>query len=203
MPTPAIREHLSKDPFFEKIIPLLELPELSAKRSLYEELLDAVVSQQVSVAAATTVFNRFLDLFENRQPYPQHLLALSPEQLRAVGLSRQKSGYLHNVATFFAEKNYENHDWSSQSDEEIINELTQIKGVGRWTVQMILMFTLHREDVFAIDDLIVQKSMIRAYQLTETGKPLRRRLEEIAKQWQPHRSAACRYLWRFKDVKNW
>lgn len=86
------------------------------------------------------------------------------------------------------------------SDEEIIEFLSQIKGVGKWTVQMLLMFTLGRPDVFPVDDLGIQQAMIRLYQLNETGKDLKKKMQEIAEPWQPFRTVACRYLWRWKDT---
>ena len=194
-------QHLMKDDILRKIIEITALQESLRDRNLYEELLDAIVSQQLSVKAANTIFNRFLDLFEDKNPLPERVLAMSAEDLRAVGLSFQKAGYIQNVATFFKENNWENKDWSGIADDEIICQMTQIKGVGKWTTQMILMFTLGREDVFPTDDLGIQQGISKAYGLTETGKALKIRMEEIAVAWQPYRSIACRYLWRWKDSK--
>ena len=87
------------------------------------------------------------------------------------------------------------------SDDDIIHELTQIKGVGKWTVQMILMFRLNRLDVFPIDDLGIRQGMVKMYELEETGKDLIKKLHEIAENWRPYRTIACRYVWKYKDAK--
>jgi DNA-3-methyladenine glycosylase II len=129
------------------------------------------------------------------------VLELPIEQMRAVGLSNQKASYLKNVAQFFRDNDLENKDWSNLSDEEIITYLTQIKGVGRWTVQMILMFTLARLDVFPVLDLGIQQGMKRLYSLEQEGKDLHKTMHEIAEHWRPFRSVASRYIWKWKDLK--
>jgi DNA-3-methyladenine glycosylase II len=129
------------------------------------------------------------------------LVQLSPEQLRAVGLSGQKAGYLQNVAQFALENDLETKDWSGMSEADIIAFLTQIKGVGKWTVEMLLMFSLGRTDILPVDDLGIQQGIKRLYALEETGKELKKRMIEIAEPWRPYRTYACRYLWRFKDQK--
>jgi DNA-3-methyladenine glycosylase II len=196
-----IKKHLSEsDP---KLIPLVEqitLPQLSSK-DVYADLLDSIVSQQLSVKAASTIYNRFLDLFPNRYPNPEWILALEHEQLRAVGLSNQKASYIKNTAQFFIENDLIEKDWNTITDEDIINHLITIKGVGKWTVQMILMFTLQREDIFPIDDLGIQQGMQKLYGLDKSSKTFKKDMENIANSWKPYRSIASRYLWRWKDSK--
>src|SRR5690606_35491475 len=119
-------------------------------------LLQAIVDQQLSVKAAATIWKRFISLFGDGYPHPEVLLALSPQTLRSVGLSGQKTGYLKNIASFSLEKTLDYRKLRAMDDETLINYLTQIKGVGRWTAEMILMFTLTRPDVFPIDDLGIQ-----------------------------------------------
>ena len=142
-----ILQHLSKDPLLKKAIAAVELPEYKPETTVYGSLLRSIISQQLSVKAAATIYGRFVDLFETKTPNPNLILGKSVEELRAVGLSKQKAGYMQNIATFAQQNKLEEMDWDTYSDEEIIKFLTQIKGVGVWTVQMILMFTLERPDV--------------------------------------------------------
>jgi DNA-3-methyladenine glycosylase II len=193
--------HLQQDPKLRELIQKIEVPDFTPSRKIYFDLLESIVSQQLSVKAATTIFNRFLDLFPDKYPHPEHLLVLEIEQLRAVGLSNQKARYMQNVADFSKAYNLETHDWDAMSDEEIIAFLSQIKGVGKWTVEMLLMFTLGRTDILPVDDLGIQQGIQRLYGLEETGKDLKKRMLEIAEPWRPYRTFACRYLWRFKDSK--
>ncbi|MEI6407814.1 MAG: DNA-3-methyladenine glycosylase 2 family protein [Bacteroidota bacterium] len=193
--------HLQQDPKLRELIQNIEVPDFTPSRKIYFNLLESIVSQQLSVKASDTIFNRFLDLFPDRYPHPEHLLVLEIDQLRAVGLSNQKARYMQNVAAFSKEYDLETHDWDAMSDEEIITFLTQIKGVGKWTVEMLLMFTLGRTDILPVDDLGIQQGIQRLYGLEETGKDLKKRMFEIAEPWRPYRTYACRYLWRFKDSK--
>ncbi|MFM9950438.1 MAG: DNA-3-methyladenine glycosylase family protein [Saprospiraceae bacterium] len=196
----AARLHLSND---ERLRPLVAAIQPVASQSvgdLYAELVESIIYQQLSIKAAATIHKRFLGLFPEGYPVPEALVKLDTELLRGVGLSYQKANYVRNVAEFFMAENLIGYNWNDHEDEEILRRLTQIKGVGRWTVEMILMFTLKRPDVFPMDDLGVQNSMIKLYGLTETGKALRQRMIEIAETWRPYRSWACVYLWRWKDA---
>jgi len=165
---------------------------------LYLDLLEAILSQQLSGKAAATIFDRFLALFPRRQPTPRRLRAMSLERLRAAGLSRQKAGYLHNVAAFALRHDLSRAALRPFSDDEIVALLAQIKGVGRWTAEMLLMFPLDRPDVFPVDDLGIQLAMQQLYGLRSRGPRLRRRLTAIAEAWRPHRTLACKYLWRWR-----
>jgi DNA-3-methyladenine glycosylase II len=195
----TILKHLSQDPVLKKLIEAIDIPKLSSKGDLYEDLIRSIVSQQLSIKAASTIYVRFLDLFTDGYAYPEEVMALDLPGLRSVGLSRQKASYIQNVADFFVREKLEQKDWSVLNDEEIIEYLTQIKGVGTWTVQMILMFTLERPDVFPVGDLGIRNSMIRLYGVEENGKQLKPKLVELAEQWRPYRTFACRYLWQWKD----
>jgi DNA-3-methyladenine glycosylase II len=191
--------HLSQYPPMQKIIAQVPMLESGTKKSVYFDLLESIVSQQLSVKAAATIFGRVLDLFPDRYPHPEFVQQLSVEQLRAVGLSNQKAQYFHNVAAHFKAHDLENCNWDTLSDQEIIDTLTQIKGVGVWTVQMVMMFTLHRTDIFPVDDLGIQHGMIRLFELEERGKDLKTKMLVIAEDWKPYRTIAARYLWRWKD----
>ena len=192
--------HLAQDIQLKGLIERIPL-EISEhiRPDIYLVLLDSIVSQQLSVKAATTIFNRFCDLFPDRYPQPQLIIDMDTETMRAVGLSYQKAGYIKNVAAFALEKDFFTKDWDNMTDDEIVDYLVAIKGVGKWTVQMLMMFSLHRPDVFPVDDLGVQNGMIQLYNITETGKALKLKMVEIAATWSPYRSIASRYMWRFKD----
>ncbi len=190
--------HLSKDKILQEILPENDISPFEGNRNLYDDLLRSIVGQQLSVKAASTIYGRFVDLFGHK-PNPDELLELELETLRSVGLSKQKATYVQNVASYFKENELQNTDWADKSNEEIINQLSTIKGVGKWTVQMILMFSLHRPDVFPVDDLGIRNAMIRLYKIEETGRALKTKMETIAEAWSPYRTYACYYLWNWKD----
>ena len=195
-----IFDHLAQDPKMAVIMPLITLPEIETHSDIYVDLLGSIVSQQLSVKAAATINGRFLDLFPKQQPWPELVLGLDTEILRGCGLSYQKAGYIKNIAQYWLDNQSDKKDWMAIAEDEIIAELTQIKGIGKWTVQMILMFRLNRLDVFPIDDLGIRQGMIKLYEVEETGKALVKRLTEIAEPWRPYRTIACRHIWKWKDT---
>jgi len=197
----SILLHLHQDKILSPIIDKCTLTIHKAPLQLFDDLLRSIVSQQLSTKAAATIYDRFLALFENKIPTPDQIKKLSDLQLRAVGLSGQKSAYIRNVVDHFDANNLYNRNWDNYSDDEIIDELTKIKGVGKWTVEMILMFSLHRPDVLPLDDLIIRNSMISFYNITSEKKQQVLDLTQIAEKWRPYRSYACRYLWASKDLK--
>lgn len=176
------------------------MPDFKPSGRVYYDLLESIVSQQLSVKVADVIFKRFLSLFPDNYPHPELVIALESAQLRSAGLSGQKAGYMQNVARFAIENNLEQIDWAEMSDEEIIAFLTQIKGVGKWTVQMLLMFTLARTDIFPVDDLGIQQAMQRLFKIeAENTRLLKIQMLELSESWRPWRTVACRYLWRWKD----
>lgn len=193
-------KHLSKDKILKKLIKRVGEIQKTKRKDLFISLLGAIVSQQLSVKAADTIFGRFLDLFENRTPDPKTLLKISDEKLRSVGMSYQKAGYLKNIATFALEQGLNYKQLKKKTDDELVDYLIQIKGVGRWTVEMLLMFQLNRPDVFPKDDLGIQRGIKKLYELPYEKKRLLLEIEKIAEHWRPHRTLACRYIWRYKDV---
>lgn len=190
---------LRKDPILKKIIKATGKLDPVASKDLYTSLLTSIVSQQLSVKAADTIYSRFILLFPDKIPHPELILKLHDDQLRAVGLSYQKAGYLKNIATFSKEKTLSYKSLYRKSNDDLIEYLTEIKGVGRWTAEMILMFSLNRADVFPVDDLVIQNAIKKHYNLLSKGKELHKEMNEIAERWQPYRSLACRHLWKFKD----
>jgi DNA-3-methyladenine glycosylase II len=159
----------------------------------YGALLRSITNQQLSVAAARTIYNRMLDRFGGHPPTPEQILADDPEELRSVGLSRPKIGYLRSLAEHVLAGELELHRLDELPDEQVISELVAVKGLGEWTAHMFLMFQLERPDVMAPGDLGIRRAIERAYALEE---PDRETLERLADRWRPHRTLACRYLWR-------
>lgn len=197
-----IKKHLNKCKVLKSIIKTVPDFELKKSENLYESLISAIVSQQLSVKAANTILGRFLALYKNKYPKPDVLLATDNEVLRSAGLSYQKAGYLKNIAQFSIDKTLNYKKLQSKTDEDLIEYLTEIKGVGRWTVEMILMFSLKRTDILPEDDLGIQQGMIKAFELTpENKKDLRALMQKHSAKWSPYRSYASMYLWRWKDAK--
>lgn len=192
--------HLQKEPNINRVLESIEIPDFVPSQRIYFDLLESIVSQQLSVKVSNVIFQRFLSLFPDHYPHPELLLSLETDRLRSVGLSAQKAGYLQNVAQFAISNDLENKDWHNMSDDDIIQFLSQIKGVGKWTVQMLLMFSIGRPDVFPVDDLGIQQGMVRIFGLQETGKELKNKMIELAEPWRPWRTVACRFVWRWKDT---
>jgi DNA-3-methyladenine glycosylase II len=196
-------QHLSKDKKLREIISLQDPYVLVKGKNIYLNLCKSIVSQQLSTRVAEVIYNRFLDLYKNRKPTAQQILDTPVEKLRSVGLSNTKASYLHNVCRFFIEEKLTDARLHKMTYEEIIEKLTQIKGVGKWTVEMILMFTLGREDVFAMDDLIIQQHFARLYKLDMTDKKaFKIQMLTQSNKWRPYRTYACRYLWGWKEMAN-
>lgn len=194
------QDHLSKDKKLKKLIEQHGIFSLSKRKNICNYLCASIMSQQLSTKVADVIYQRFLDLYGGREPSAQQVLDTSPVTLRGIGLSNAKTQYVQNVARFELEHGMESRKLHKMSDEEIIVYLTQIKGVGRWTVEMLLMFALGREDVFAVDDLGIQNAMIALYGLKKDDKKkLKEDMLRISKKWSPYRSYACMYLWRWKD----
>ncbi len=168
---------------------------------IYLDLMNSIVSQQLSVKVARVIWKRFLDLFQNLFPDPEAVLSFEIAELRKVGLSNSKANYLQNVAEFSMKNNLSFESLQDLSDDEIIKLLTQIKGVGKWTVQMILMFSMDRPDVFPVDDLGIQTKMKVIYQLEEEKKELKKKITEIAENWKPYRTLASKHIWNYEIPK--
>lgn len=196
-------EYLSSvDATFVPIIAAAGLPTITPHKSYYQELVESIVSQQLSVKAARTIMNRFLALFpDDGFPAPDHILAKSAEQMRAVGLSRQKATYIQDLAVKVIEGTVRFNHLDTLSNDEVIAELTQIKGVGVWTVHMFLLFCMGRLDVLPTGDLGIKNGVQKLYGLKE--KPNANEIEHIASQnnWHPYESVASWYIWYSLDNK--
>ena len=192
--------HLSKDKKLKKIIELQQPYILLKRKNVYLHLCSSIISQQLSTKVAAVIYARFLNLYKTKKPTPQQILDTPFETLRSIGLSNAKAGYVQNVCRFFIEEKITDSKLDKMESEELIKYLSKIKGVGQWTVEMILMFTLGREDIFALDDLGIQQSLAKLYKLdTANKKELRENMIKISARWKPYRTYACRYLWGWKD----
>jgi DNA-3-methyladenine glycosylase II len=191
--------HLSKDKKLKKLIEQHGVFKLRKQKKLCLYLCYSIMSQQLSVKVASVIKKRFIDLYRG-EPTPQQIVDTPFEKLRAIGMSNAKVSYIQNVARFEMEKGMDHKRLSKMSNEEVIEYLTQIKGVGQWTTEMLLMFALCREDLFAIDDLGLQQAVIGLYDLKHRKKKvMQQRILKISEQWAPYRTYACMYLWRWKD----
>ena len=192
---------LSKDKKLKQIIELQEPYVLKKRKPVWLHLCASIMSQQLNTKVAEVIYKRFLNLYPDTKPTLQLVVDTPFETLRSVGLSNAKTNYVKNICTFFIDDKITNARLDKLSNEELINYLSQIKGVGRWTVEMILMFTLGREDIFALDDLGIQKSMAKLYYLDLSNKKmLKEKMLYHSAKWRPYRTYACRYLWGWKDA---
>ena len=188
---PAKLELANKDVLLKSLIEEFEEPRLSSRGDLFATLIKSIVGQQISVIAASAVWSRLFDLVG--EVNPESILAKTHEELRQVGLSNRKVEYIVGIAEAWTEGLGE-IDWEQMSDEEVVQELVKLRGVGRWTVQMLLIFALLRQDVFPIDDIGLIRGMEKLYNY---GNPLETsELYEISEKWIPYRTMGVWYIWR-------
>ena len=187
-------ELANKDVLLKSLIEEFEEPRLSSRGDLFATLIKSIVGQQISVIAASAVWSRLFDLVG--EVNPESILAKTHGELRQVGLSNRKVEYIVGIAEAWTEGLSE-IDWEQMSDEEVVQELVKLRGVGRWTVQMLLIFALLRQDVFPIDDIGLIRGMEKLY---NSGKPLETsELNEISEKWIPYRTMGVWYIWRSID----
>jgi DNA-3-methyladenine glycosylase II len=194
----AINHLKESDPVMRAIIARVGPCRMEFGEPTFHSLAEAIVYQQLNGKAAVTIFKRFTDA-AGTPVTPEGIRKLSEQQLRAVGLSKQKSSYLRDLAakTQAGLLNFER--LADMPDAEVIEHLTQVKGIGVWTAHMFLMFTLRRPDVLPTGDYGVQVAMKKHYRKRKLPKP--KDMEKIARPWSPYRSIACWYLWRSLDIK--
>lgn len=195
-------EHLSKDKKLAKVVSLFPDLKLKRHKNICLHLCASIMSQQLSTKVAQVIYKRFLELYDGKEPTPGQIVSTPFEKLRGIGLSNAKVNYIQNVAQYAIDHGMDDKKLYKMSDEEVMDFLLPIKGVGRWTVEMQLMFALGREDVFAVDDLGIQQGMIHLYKLDPTDKKaLKDKMLRISAKWSPYRTYACMMLWRYKDEK--
>lgn len=202
MSNPALEKavtHLRRtDPLLKRVIAEAGPCVLKTNPSTFHWLTRCIVYQQLSGKAAATIFGRFTEACGVRVLTPAAVLQLEESQMRAAGLSGQKARYVKDLAEKTASRQIRFSQFSKMSDEEIITALTQVKGIGVWTVQMFLMFSLERMDVFPVLDLGVRKGMERVYDLSPNAKP--HVYQAIAEAWKPYRSVGSWYMWRALEL---
>ena len=181
-----------------KLIDKFGPPNFNLINNYYESLVRSIVYQQLSGKAASIIYERFLDLFVfDIYPEPKNVLAVSIETLRSSGLSYQKANYIRDLSEKWQDGTMNLTDIDSMTDEEISSELIKVKGIGQWTADMFLMFTLGRPDVFPFGDLGIQKGVMI---LTNMNRlPTQKEMERKTKKWQPYRTVAAWYLWKLVD----
>jgi DNA-3-methyladenine glycosylase II len=186
------------DPIMQKLVKKYPRPHFQDKSEfLMHQLIESIISQQLSIKAADTIFARFVGLFPNVEfPTAEKILDTDDEKIKSAGLSFAKVSYVKSVAHAFVSDLIDIDKIRNQSDEEVITELTQIKGIGRWTAEMILISTLKRPDVFSIGDLGLRRAIENLYGISD-----KKEMIKLAETWKPYRSTACWYLWRSIENK--
>jgi DNA-3-methyladenine glycosylase II len=195
----SYQRHLKKDKGLAALVKG-EAYTLQKRKNTAIRLIASIVSQQLSTKVAAIIFKRFLDIYKGKEPSMQAIIDTPFDILRGIGLSNSKVNYVQNVAQFFISQKITDKQLYAMEPEAVIELLTQIKGVGRWTVEMLLMFSLGHEDVFAVDDLGIQQAMIRLYKIKySTKKELQIKMLKKSLAWAPYRTYACLHLWNWKD----
>ena len=201
MPDPAAWAHLrAADPILAGLLDRFGAPTLvrGPRPTHYGALVRSIIGQQVSTSAARAIHERLLARYGGDEPAPEQVLAEDPEELRAAaGLSRAKVTFLRSLAEHVVDGRLELERLDELPEDEIIAELTAVKGIGEWTAHMFLMFTLHRSDVLPVGDLGVRNAVKAAYALD--ALPDAKYLQTLAIPWRPFRTRACLYLWRSLD----
>jgi len=169
---------------------------LSPRRDYFAALCQSVMGQQISTVAAAAIYGRFVQLFPRAKPDPRVMLGLDVDVVRAAGVGHQKITFLRDIASGFVDGRVQPKDFAGLNDETLIAHLVQLKGVGRWTAEMFLMFAMNRPDVLPVDDLGFRAAALRVYGLRKLPSP--DRLGALAKKWRPYRTIATWYLWRSK-----
>jgi DNA-3-methyladenine glycosylase II len=181
------------DPILKQLVKKYPAPNFIDKsEELFASLIESIISQQLSVKVADVIFGRFLKLFDSQTfPETEKIIAMDTEKLRAVGMSYAKVRYVKAISEAFANNKIDTISLKAMTDEEVIIELTKLKGVGRWTAEMVLIFTLNRPDVFSIGDLGLRRAIEKLYGISDMKEILK-----LSETWKPYRSTASWYLWR-------
>ena len=191
--------HLNKDLKLKKIIDKHNKPIFKKNNDYYNSLSKSIIYQQLSGRVANIIYNRFLDIFDDRKPKPDIIINISDKELKNIGLSKQKTSYIKDLSRYFIQK--ENTiNFKLLNDEQIRNELISIKGIGHWTIDMFLMFTMLKPNILPVGDLGIKKGFKKLFNLKDL--PDIGYMLEKSKPWEPYRTIACCYLWRLVDDEN-
>ncbi len=191
--------HLKKsDPILGAVIEATTLREITITRAPFEALVEAIVSQQLSIKAADTIFSRLAALTPGKKfPTPRQILAIPASKMRKCGLSKMKVSFIKDLARKTLDGTLDFRHMDTMSDEEVIEHLVNVKGIGRWTAEMFLIFSLKRDDVFSFGDLGLRNGLKKIYKLK--GAPTPAQAARITAKWKPYRSLGARYLWASLD----
>lgn len=190
----------SKDAVLKRLIELHGPCKLAPHTDHYGELVGSIVGQQLSVKAAATIWRRVLGLFDDRMPTPQELLDIDIEKLRAAGVSRPKIGYMKDLAAHVLDKRLDLEHASTMPNDQLITQLTAVKGIGLWSAHMFMIFGLARLDVLPVGDLGVRKALMLHYKLTELPDPAMCITIANDNSWHPYESVASWFLWKSLDI---
>ncbi len=195
----AAKRHLQKDPRMKPLLQRYSIEARGPSQDLFRDLLESIIGQQLSVKAADTIIHRFVNLFpDTKNIRPEDILGRDDDTLRSVGISRQKISYLQSLSKFVVSEKIVLDALRDLPDEQVISNLTMVKGIGRWTAEMVLIFSLGREDVFSVGDLGLRTAVSRIYGVDREDKI---EIEKISQTWSPYRSLASLYLWQSLDNK--
>ncbi len=199
-----IRTHFSRnDPVIYRLLSQLEKQGISitVQRSsdYFSDLCEAIVNQQLSEKAGRTIYNRFLDLIPGRSVTPVSVSLLSDEHIRGAGVSWSKVRYIKSLATSFIDRHIDFDHLHTLSDDDVLSSLTTLHGIGRWSAEMFLMFSLARENIFSFGDAGLRRAIILAYAFKKA--PTVKQIEKITHKWSPYKTYACRVLWQSLDRK--
>ena len=189
-------KHLVKDQKLKILINKYPIPKFSPNENYFDALSKSIIYQQLSGKVAKIIYTRFLSLFKDKIPNPNQYLDITKSDLKGIGLSKQKIDYINHLSNFFIEKGNK-IQFKTDSDQEIYRQLIAIKGIGQWTIDMFMMFTLCKTDILPIGDLGIKKAFKDLYNLKEL--PSESFMKEISLPWQPYRTIACCYLWMIVD----
>lgn len=221
-----IQDKLSEDPYMRRLVDNVELNVIIPNTDVFQPLVNSIISQQISLKAAESIYLRLIMMFredfekpktgqwnqhlgESGKLYPHEIVEAGEDKIRSVGLTKMKAHYIMNVARYAMNPGLEYDKLNNMGDTELLNYLTEIKGVGEWTAHMIIMFSMGRDDVFPIEDLTIRQAMIKLYGLVDPEPPknpsnhsreLRKEMARISDNWKPYRSHACFYLWQFYET---
>ena len=189
-------KHLEKDPKIKALINKYPIPKFSPTDNYFAALSKSIIYQQLNGKVAKIIYTRFVSLFKKDNPTPGDYLKIETSVLKSIGLSRQKIGYINNISIFFIENNNK-VQFKTASNQEICKKLIAIKGIGQWTIDMFMMFTLCKADILPVGDLGIKKGFKKLYNLKDL--PSESYMKKMAIPWRPYRTIACCYLWMILD----
>lgn len=195
----AVQYLKKSDPILAEVIKKVELRLRKPSNKYFEELVSSIISQQLSLKAASTIERRFVALFGQKFPKPQEVLKMPDDKMRKCGLSGSKVKFIKDLAQRIDSGDLKFRGIETKSEEEVIAMLIRVKGIGRWTAEMFLMFALAKPDVYSHGDLGLRNAIKKLYKVR--GELTQKKAEKIAEKWKPYRTLACRYLWASMELK--